>query len=97
MSDPKDHKIVFIVYITDVEAEVEACKEELKELNWEIESTNIYIDVKTFRDMPENFGNPQGQVNCELVNRCDVFIGVVGGKWALLRDKAIAALKKSLI
>lgn len=77
----KEHLLVFLAYISDVEKEVEAAKAAVSSINRAHEKLGIVLDLTTWKDVPWEFGNPQQQINRELVEKCDVFIGMIQKKW----------------
>lgn len=77
----KEHILVFLAYISDVEDEVNATKDIVESINRGLEPLGIELDLRTWKDVPAEFGNPQQQINRELPEKCDVFIGVVYKKW----------------
>lgn len=77
----KEHILVFLAYISDVEPEVNAAMEIVESINRAHERLGIECDLRTWKDVPGEFGNPQQQINREFVGKCDVFIGVIYKKW----------------
>lgn len=77
----KEHILVFLAYISDVEDEVNAAKAIVESINHGHEGLGIELDLRTWKDVPGEFGNPQQQINREFVEKCDVFIGVIHKKW----------------
>lgn len=81
MPSIKEHILIFLAYISDVEPEVNAAKEIVESINRAHESLGIELDLRTWKDVPEEFGNPQEKINRTLVENCDVFIGLIWKKW----------------
>ena len=74
------HIPIFIAYISDMEKEANECKVIQNNLNYQYES-KMQIDLRTWKDVPEDFGNPQQKINKEFVEQCEIFIGIIGKKW----------------
>ena len=77
----KEHILVFLAYISDVETEVNAAKDVVESINHRLEQLGIVLDLRTWRDVPGEFGNPQEQINRTLAETCNVFIGLLWKKW----------------
>lgn len=76
----KEHIRVFLAYISDVEPEVNVVKDIVESINHSHESLGTDLDLITWKDVPEEFGNPQEKIN-PLVDKCDVFVGLIWKKW----------------
>lgn len=81
MSYTKEHLLVFLAYISDVEAEAHAAQDIVEGINKDHAQMGIELDFRTWKDVPAEFGNPQQQINREFVEKCDIFIGVIHKKW----------------
>jgi len=77
----KEHIIVFLAYISDVEPEVNEARAIVESINRGHERLGIQLDLRTWEDVPEEFGNPQEKINRTLVKECDVFVGLIWKKW----------------
>jgi HEAT repeat protein len=77
----KEHILVFLAYISDVEPEVNSAKDIVESINRYHERLGIELDLRIWKDVPAEFANPQEQINRTLVDNCDVFIGLIWKKW----------------
>ena len=58
----KEHILVFLAYISDVELEVNAAKDIVGSINRGHEQLGIVLDLRTWKNVPAEFGNPQQQI-----------------------------------
>src|SRR3972149_7473233 len=77
----KEHILVFLAYISDVEAEANVAKVIAENINLSHGRLGTELDLRTWKDVPAEFGNPQERINRTLVNECDVFVGLIWKKW----------------
>lgn len=85
---------IFIAYISDVEDAVKIYRDLEKSINNEISSTKLRISIKTWKDLPNSFGNAQMQINNGLVEKCDIFIGVLGNNWGTPTGQCDCGIKE---
>lgn len=81
MSYTKEHILVFLAYISDVEPEVNAAKDIVEAINRSHEKLEIELDLRIWKDVQAEYGNPQEKINRDFVEKCDVFIGLIWKKW----------------
>lgn len=90
----KEHILVFLAYISDVEAEANVAKEIEKSINRGHEQLGIVLDLRTWKDVPAEFGNPQEKINRTFVENCDVFIGLIWKKWGMPTGQSDCGFKE---
>lgn len=97
MAKYKDTILAFLAYISDVEDEVKECSSVVKRVNSNMESSEILIELKTWKDVPEDYGNPQQIINKYYVEKCDIFIGVIWKKWGTPTGQSNCGFKEEFL